>query len=275
MKTSALKLFISLFAILTVMSSCLGDSDSSYSSGRDFCYIYKDPETFKQYAVASAGYIAHDKIDLLTEGYCYYIAYKIRTGNGAGVFQAESLEVLNNSYPISRSTLIVGKPYSNLSAETRNDTIVPLSVRIGTWVPTNLIGDNWQFGYTVNLKENEKAKAYFYFDPAAQIKDDGTALDKNQVIIDVRFAYDGGRNDADVPTVQDASGDVVAVLNQLRNRPDLITPEYTSGVEYVDVAIRFRYQKPAGDNNPATLDYLGSWTNTSNSMYYMRFSKNS
>ncbi|MBK5721649.1 hypothetical protein JGH11_12280 [Dysgonomonas sp. Marseille-P4677] len=266
MKTSVFKVFCSVFAIACLMSSCLGDGDSSYSSTREFTYIYQD-EYGKKYAVTTAGYITHSNIDALIAGNCYYIAYKITTGTGTGIFQAESVEVLDKGKPIPSSELRFIEPYSDIP--NRNDTITPLSLQIGAWSPGTTIGDNWEIGYKVNLKEDEKVKAYFYFDPEGQKKEDGTELEKNQIIIDVRFAYID-RNEAAVATSAE-NLTAVGVLEELR-RTNYFTPVYDSDKDYANVAVRFRYQKNEGDK-PASIQYIGSWTSTS-SIYYIQFTRN-
>ena len=272
MKTSVLKVFCSVFAIVGLMTSCLGDSDSSYSSSREFTYINQTNGV--NYAVTSVGSILDPKIDALQVGNCYYIAYKIKTGNGTGVFQAESVDVLDKGKPIPSSSLIFDKPYSNLVGENRNDTITPLTLQFGAWYPGTMYGDNWEINYRVNLKEDEKVKPYFYFDPAGQKKDDGvTPLEKNQIIIDVRFAYNGERNTSSVPTVAE---DLTAVglLEALRTRTDKFSPVYDSDKDYVNVAVRFRYQKNQGEGKPASTEYIGSWTSSS-SIYFIQFTKSS
>lgn len=266
MKTSVLKVFCSVFVILCLMSSCLGDNESSYSSSSEFTYIIQENNV--KYAVTSAGYLTHPDINALIPGRCYFIAYKITTGSGSGVYKAEYVEVLDKGRPIASSSLIFGKPYSALPVN-RNDTITPQSMQIGAWNPGTIYGDNWQIIYNVNLKDKEEVKPYFYFDIDGQKKDDGTPLDKNQIIIDVRFAY-SDRNTATAPTVKE---DLTAVglLNQLRTKSDMFTPVYDSDKDYVNVAVKFRYQKNQGDK-PALIDYIGSWTSAS-SIYFIQFTK--
>lgn len=269
MKTSVLKVFSSLFVVLCLMSSCLGDNESSYKTSGEFAYITTNANGVKS-AATRVGYIVDNKIDGLINGGCYNIAFEIKTGSsGTGIYSAEYLEVLDKGRPIAKADLIFGKPYSELLVN-RNDTITPDNLQIGAWYPSDYFGDNWQIYYRVALKEDEKVKPYFYFDIDGQKKDDGTPLDKNQIIIDVRFAY-SDRNTATTPTTKE---DLTAVglLSALRSNSSPFKPVYDSDQKYVNVAVRFRYQKNQGDK-PALIDYLGSWS-TSSSIYYIQFTKN-
>lgn len=271
MKTSVLKVFCSVFAIVGLMTSCLGDSDSSYSSSREFAYI-SEGEGSSKYAITSTGYaITNPNINDLINENCYFIAYKISIGSTGGVFQAESVEVLDKGRPITSSKLIFDKPYSNLTSETRNDTIAPQNMQISFWFPGQMYGDNWLITYFPSLKEDDKVKPYFYFDSSNQKNDDGTELE-NRIIIDVRFVYTD-RDTDNVPASREELN-AVGVLKELRNRPDKFKPKFNNDNESVNVAVKFRYQKNQGEGKPASTEYIGSWTSSS-SIYFIQFTKSS
>lgn len=270
-KTSLLKIFCSVLSVVLLMSSCLGDGDSSFTIEKDFAYITENIYGQK-YAVTSNGYIMHENITNLTSaGNCYFIAYKISSSSADGYYNAEYVNILNSGNPIAKQSLRLDKPYENSGLVSRNDTIVPTSVSIAAWSPANTIGDNWLIGYSLTKKERDEVKAFFYYDKTNQ-KDSEGEIDPakdNKIIIDVRFGItDKGTGDN---TVTD-SFSAVGNLSYLRSN---FSPNF-SGVttDYVNVPVKFRYQKYTSSGQPAEVVYIGNWQLSGSNAYYIQFTKN-
>ncbi|EGJ99509.1 MULTISPECIES: hypothetical protein [Dysgonomonas] len=269
-KTSLLKIFCSVFSVVLLMSSCLGDGDSSFTIEKDFAYITKD-DYGRKFAVTSNGYIMHDNITNLTEvNKCYFIGYKISSSSAQGYYDAEYVNILNNGNAIAQESLRLNKPYENSNLVSRNDTIVPTSVSIAAWSPANTIGDNWLIGYSLTKKERDEVKAFFYYDATNQ-KDSEGEIDPtkdNKIIIDVRFGItDKGTGDNNITDSFSAIGN----LSYLRSS---FSPNF-SGVttDYVNVPVKFRYQKYTSSGQPAEVVYIGNWQLSGSNAYYIQFKK--
>lgn len=265
-KTTLLKIFCSVFSVVLLMSSCLGDGDSSFTIERDFAYITSsDGYGINKYAVTPNGNIVNDVISKLTEGECYYIGYKVTSTTADGYFSAEYVNVLDNGLAIPRQNILYATPYSNLL--NRNDTITPKSLSIGAWSAGKMIGDNWLISYNMTQKGDDKVTAYFYYDANNQ-KDSEGALKANQIIIDIRFAITDPGTDPNITNTFSAVGN----LGSLRSR---YSPDF-SGAEYVNVPVRFRYQRFTSAGQPAEVAYLGTWqldSSSSTGNYFIQFTK--
>lgn len=275
MKSPLLKLVLGVFSIIMLMTSCLGDGDSSVKRDRDFAYVTYDEATGAKYAVTSVGYLKHSEINKLEAGRCYWIGYKILLNGTGGTYQAEYVNVLDNGYPIPQKSLVDGAPYYGIDPSTvESDSINATSISISAFAPTKYIGDSWLFTFSVPaLKEKEGVNAYFYYDRNNQRDENGAIIGsgatsddaKNRVVIDVVFLKTDTdpENTPTLPRTVNAIGN----LSELRY---LFNPKYTGAETTADVAIKFRYVVPATSTTvPATTKYIGAWSGTN--VYYMTF----
>lgn len=255
MKTSLLKYLGSIAATFFLMTSCLGDGESSYDAGRDFVYI-TETEYFTKVAAASPGYIAHDAINNLQVGECYFISYKIKgSSSGTGVYSAEKVEILDNGIPVPKGYFYWNKkPMSNVPEEQRKDTIAPRTFALGAAYPNTYINDTWMFSYNVSLKEGDVVVPYFYYDATNQKNESGKELEENRIVIDVRFVKTESAGSTGTASI--VSKNSVVSLSELRKS---YTPNY-NGAEGVNVPIRFRYHRFVADDKPATVEWIGSWS---------------
>ncbi|GAB6120258.1 hypothetical protein [Dysgonomonas termitidis] len=263
-KTSLLKIFCSVLSVVLLMSSCLGDGDSSFTIEKDFAYIVEN-NYGQRYAITSNGYIMHENITKLTAGNCYFIAYKIISGSADGYYNAEYVNVLNDGKAITKG--LFQKPAENL------ETISPSSLSIQAWSWNNAIGDNWLIGYNLAKKERDEVKVFFYYDPDNQKYTDGTTVVEidpvkdNKIIIDIRFVI----TDAVGGESVNESSYAVGNLSSLRAGIAEFRPNF-SGVstDYVNVPVKFRYQK----KDVTEPQYIGNWQWDGSNAYYIQFTKN-
>lgn len=265
MKTSLLKYLGSIAATFFLMTSCLGDGESSYDAGRDFVYI-TETEYFTKVAAASPGYIAHEVINNLQVGECYFISYKIKGSSNGGIYKAEKAEVLDNGVPVPKGYFYWNKkPMSNVPEEQRNDTVATRTLSLGAAYPNTYINDMWLFNYNISLKEGDLVVPYFYYDATNQKDDLGKDLGENKIVIDVRFIKTESGNSTGSASVVSKSS--VVSLSELRKS---YSPNY-NGVNQVSVPIRFRYHRYEADDKPATVQWIGSWS--IENAFFMIFSK--
>ncbi|WP_156032926.1 hypothetical protein [Prevotella sp. 10(H)] len=267
-KTSLLRILCSVFSVVLLMSSCLGDGDSSFTVERDFAYIVSGDVGPGKYAITPNGYIVSDVITKLQTGKCYYIGYKVTNTTAEGFYQAEYVNVLNNGNPIPDAEFSLLPPYSGIPV--RNDTITPTNLAIKLWSGSqHAIGDRWLVDYNMTKKENDEVKAYFYFDRNNQKDSEGEIKPgDNKIIIDIRFAFIKNTGETNVTDVFSTVGNLGGVRTNY-------TPDYTKGEEkYVNVPVKFRYQKYTTAGQPAEVVYIGSWNlNSSSNVYYLQFEK--
>ncbi len=269
MKTTLFKIICTISTVVLLMSSCLGDSDSSIQIDRDFAYITTVDGI--KCAATSSGYIvdqAGDVVSGLTTGKCYWIAYKITGSSSSNIYQAEYVNVLENGKSLPQENLIPRVPYSNVTEAQRNDSIIAMSMSVGGGFASDYWGDNWLINFSVPLKEDEKVITYFYYDADNQDKDESGKVEKNRIIVDVRFIKTN-KNPENVNTSNKPLS-AIGNLNYIRN---FYQPDY-DGKEFVDVPMKFRYQKYNKDGQPAEIAYIGSWNaNSGSNVYFLRFLK--
>ncbi|MBB4037722.1 hypothetical protein GGR21_003643 [Dysgonomonas hofstadii] len=278
MKVSLMKLIGSLSCAALLMTSCLGDGDSSFQSDRSFAYITTDANYIKV-ASTNVGYIrTQDATGMtnLTDGQCYYISFKITsTQSSSGTYPAEYINVLDDG-PISQKSLYVtelgepGEAYPGIEEE-QSDTIQVNSLELREYYPAKeVFGDRWLFRYSVpNRKDDDQVKAYFYFDRDNQVNEKGEAIgfSENKIVIDVRFTKIDGSGSGTTKTKDYES---VGNLSSLRN----YTPKYNDAGEAY-VAVKFRYVTPATTTTPPTAKFYptgdSAWVGDSNSSFFLYY----
>jgi hypothetical protein len=265
-KTSLLKFFCSVLSVVLLMSSCLGDGDSSFTIEKDFAYIVEN-DYGQKYAVTSNGYIMHENITKLTTvGSCYFIDYKITSTSADGYHNAEYVRIWDDGKAIPKTDLLYSKPYSNL--QNQNDTITPAALDVQAWASSDIVGDNWSIAYKMTQRKGDKIEAFFYYDKDNQ-KDAEGEIGDNRIIIDIRFGItDRGTNTDTESNTYYAVGN----LKSIRNGSDFV-PKYDGGTNYVDVPVKFRYQKFTSTGQAATIEYIGSWTKGGSSYRFVQFTK--
>jgi len=277
MKVSLMKLVGSVSFAALLMTSCLGDGDSSYQSDRSFAYITSEPG----YKVASTnvGFIRtqdSDGMSNLQENKCYFISFKITsTQSSSGVYPAEYINILDEG-PITQSSLYIAEPYSYMD-EDPNDTIQVNSLELMDYYPAKeVFGDRWLFKYAApNRKDDDNVKAYFYFDENNQVNEKGEAIgfDENKIVIDVRFTKIEGSGSGTTKTK-----DYTSVGNLSSLRSSVYIPNYN---EYGNamVAVKFRYVIPATTTGtPPTAKFYpagdAAWNGEGSSALVLYYTKN-
>lgn len=264
MKTSVFKLICSVFAVSLLMSSCLGDSDNSVKVERELALIKIENYTTKC-AVTANGYITNASIQDLREDRCYYIAYKITSSGASGnVYNAEYINVIDPD-PVPQTYLME----NNLVLD--GDAISSLGV--GRFSMGDYFGDKWQFFAKIPLKEGEGVNAQFYYDSNNQKSETGDDLEKNQVIIDVRFTKTNVNSNN--VTAPERDIEVIGDFSELRRTIYKDKAEYTDadGYKYANVAIKFRYTKIKANTTTGETEigYLGTLSTSGTNTYVMQF----
>ncbi|MFV0418984.1 MAG: hypothetical protein ACK5KT_09675 [Dysgonomonas sp.] len=277
MKTILFKVLGAFFAV-SLLTSCLGSKDS-YLENKSGEFAYFKYDNFgngdKLYAYISAGpiLVPNSLTGSVVEGRGYFVKYKI-TLSGSYYYNAEYLELLGNGEAVPTAAFKWDAPYTGFQPTLVTDSIHPLNLNIGAGSSTASIDDNWLVSYNVPLKEDENVEARFYYDPNGQYEN-GTALAKNQAIIDVRFV----KTDKNTENGNTTNETLYALgsLKEFRASYQADFTEATSqGLDYVFVPIKFRYVAASQQEGiPPSIKTLGSFslTSTSDYVYYMQFNK--
>lgn len=277
MKVSLMKLIGSLSCAAFLMTSCLGDGDSSFQSDRSFAYITS--ESGVKVAATNVGFIRTDKgagMENLIPEECYFVSFKITsTQPSSGIYPAEYINALDNGYPISQNGLYPGEPYSDISLENQNDSTQVNSLELLEYYPAaEVFGDRWLFKYTApNVREDDNVRAYFYYDSNNQKNEKGETigLSQNKIVIDVRFIKVEGSGSG---TTKSKDYVYVGNFELLRG----YTPNYNKD-GYARVAVKFRYVTPASGTVivPTAKFYPtgdAAWDGDGNSSLFLYYTQN-
>lgn len=232
MKKISSKWALALSSIALLMTSCLGDGDSSYTGTQEFALVKTGKISKEKEVYASGiGYITSPRIQELQDGDCVFMSYKvtIKSGGGASVdyLTVEDKDVFKYSDQLITS-------YSAPQADLTTPFVSTLNIPQIYYPTDELYGDRWYFSYIVKKKEGENYKVSFYYDAANQVDNDGVALTKGNKVIDIRLTKTGiAENGADAKNVASSA---VVNFSSLRNmfRSDMDTNRRT-------VAFFFRY----------------------------------
>jgi len=280
MKVSFMKLIVSLFCAVLLMTSCLGSGDSSYQADGVFAYVHTVDGV--KYASTNIGNITMQSgMSGLQEGQCYFISFKIPNADGSGVYVAEYINVLNDGYPIDKESMAMGKPYYDKDEFQQADSLHINNLQIDEYYPVAaLYGDCWMFKYTVpTMKEDDNIKAYFYYDPSNQFDENRKpiSISENKVIIDVRLLKVKGQG-AGTDRTKDFRS--VGDFKNLRTLITSSSPKYDSSGKYASVAVKFRYMTPPtqGTTQPV-VKYIptngeSGWNGEGGSAYIFFIEKN-
>lgn len=266
MKTFFVKV-LSAFSLVAMLSSCLGGGDAYTEVTEDFAYIKYDDVNGKYALAYQAGPIKSDNIDLLEAGRAYYVNYKVMYKSGSVFAEAERFELAQRD-PIPQAAYRMGEPYDGISPQLLPDSINPSSLSVAMASPFESdFEDNWLLRASVPKSEDDKVGMYFYYDRNGQ-EENGKALEKNQIIIDVRFVRTQKSGNVD-----ENRNEVIEAIGSLNDIRRVYTPTFEEA-GFADVLLKFRYMRKS-DKGVVT-DYLGSFYTTSSSsqaLYYMRFLK--
>lgn len=279
MKKMILKIFLPVFSIILLFSSCLGDSETTFEQSRSFSYIGTYDGV--QYAATASGYkITSDVIKgQLTAGQCYYLSFKLGSGSASsnGIYNAD---MSGTPELIKASAFSLSAPPTTPPAN--SDSLYVNVFNVGNRSPVDYYGDRWHFAYTWQKRGDETSVAQFFYDKTNQIDADGTEINtstsserENKAIIDV---YLTKTNLDENGVAQSDTKETVANLSTFKAtfnaNPDSEKDIVTDGsTKYVRVAIKFRYWAINATTKLKEQKYLGSWSvsesNTTNSYYIL------
>lgn len=271
MKTILLKISGAVLAVF-ILTSCLGDRDSYVKIDNDFAYFkYNDLDgtgVQRLYAWVSMGPIlAPSSLSNITPNRGYFVKYKINQF-GKYYYGAEYLELLGDAKPVPTAAFKWDAPYTGFQQAQLVDSIHPLSISEIKGSALNTIDDNWLIKYNMSLKEDETVETRFYYNSNGQYQN-GKALDKNQIIIDIRFV----KAEKNTENVNTQLTELYA-LGSLAEVRSSYQPTIPSDEDYVDVPIVFRYIEDQGKTTITRT--LGSFNLNSSSteyVFFMRFYK--
>lgn len=285
MKKIISKVFLPVFSIAFLFSSCLGDNENTFEQSRSFSYVTTNDSRVKVAATASGYIVTSSEIQStsVVEGQCYYLSFKLSsestvTGGAYNVELTSTPQLIKSSNFFNRTS-----PPSTLPAGT--DSLYVTAFNVGNRSPYDYYGDRWLFGYTAQPKVDETPIATFYYDINNQVDKDGTEIitsgtgRENKMIIDVVFTKTN-LNPGGV--TQSTTAETVADLSQLRStfdvnsstESDIVKPDGVT--EYVRVAVKFRYWAINPSTSQKEQYYIGTWTindSNSTSAYYFLIKK--
>lgn len=250
MKKSLFKLILGVFATVLLFTSCLGDSNNSSENPKAFAYITTKDGV--QCAAMDGLYFTSTFIKTLTVGRCYILGYRTNYESvSSQVFLAEDI-----AQPITLTTT-----YGRVSSPTVENTFNPSVFQPEIAVYEDYRGNNCSFVYKAKLKEKDTPRAYCFYDVNRQYEMvDGVRKDveKNQIIIDVRFDYLSGADGSTIETTWRSVSD----LSEIKNRYKLDSGKYdpTTSDSYVRVDVKFRYNQLQSDGTIKEDVYYGNWT---------------
>jgi len=217
-------LFLSVIGAAFLMTSCLGDSETSYS-GTPLSYIART-ESGVTYARTLDGLpITSQQIQLQYPGDFVFIAYSwtesTNTITEDGIYNATVSEI---SDPIEQTTLI---PSDAPGLETE----LPLASFESALYGGSYFGYHWICGYGYEKGDGIKKALRFYHNI-----DEGS---ENEIIIDVRLVDSSGTVDKD-------QSDVLVAVN-LKQIHDHYSASISSSGSSKNLQVYFRYWRKKSD----------------------------
>jgi hypothetical protein len=186
-------------------------------------------------------------------GRCYILGYRTN-------YEAYSSKILlaeDIAQPVALTTT------SGVADAPTADTFNPSSFQPEIAVYSDYLGNNCSFIYTAKLKENDRPRANCFYDVNKQYEMvDGVRKDveKNQIIIDVRFDYIQG---GDLGSSVNRSWRSVCDLSNIK-RQYQYSENYDPTVsgDFVKVDVKFRYNQLQSNETVKEDVYFGSWTSS-------------
>lgn len=275
MKRKVLNLGFALSAMVLLLSSCLGDNNSTYEGTNDFVYITTS-DSYQKYAVSSEyiglGFTGEAIQSALSER-CYFASYKLSTSDmatGGQIFNAQDLyldKVIPQSYDVQFAT----PPTTGTIIDSE---IFLHKFGVQRYHTSSLLGDKWLLSININRNEGEEVNAYLYYDSMNQYTDAAqTPLTANKIVLDILFtknALSGEEGDkTDYFYVADLDR-IRTSYSQLLNASgeSVLSFIEESGVKYAPLQIIFRYKKANTDGTYAT-EYFPSANGSSSYMMYI------
>ncbi|MEN9919029.1 MAG: hypothetical protein RL662_1465 [Bacteroidota bacterium] len=173
----------------TTLTSCLGDTKSSYEGTSEFGVI-KISEDGVKYLIPQSGVpLTWNGISKYNAGDAMLASYKV-SNLQSGILNAEYVSPieefpLGNHRQISRSTVdttVTGNP----------DRFKAFTTRF--YSGNSTFSDKWLFRYSVSVKEGQTSNVQFYYDDSKQKDQNGANLPQNTAIVDVRLDITGTPN---------------------------------------------------------------------------------
>lgn len=275
---------IGLFA-MSLLSSCLGDSDSEFST-TTFAYVQQS-KTGTVYATTPFMDITSTKIQQMDVGSCALLYFKVKN-YGSGINDAEVNVEEENLYKSEFRTM---NPTIDPADEVYPTALSFDNTRYnsyngGYYAFESNFGDYWLFSTKFNFEKDTPVGVYFIYDENNQkiTDDEGNPVGEqpdptknNYIVIDVRFEKNPSRDSFTAPKSQGEKYSVTG-MRPLRYLLDPVDHNSETGSKYILVPIKFRYTKNvkktgSADEWERKETIIGSWENTSSSFRCMAFEK--
>jgi len=275
---------ISLF-VISLLSSCLGDSDSEFST-TSFAYVKTTESGSSVYATTPFMDITSTEIKNMDVGSCALLYFKVKN-YGSGINTTDAIDIEEEN--LYKSEFRTVNPTIS-SADEVFPTELSFDTRYGAYnngyyAFQSVFGDYWLFSTKFNFDTDTPVAAYFIYDKDNQIvyNADGSINDThtpkpgtNQIIIDVRFEKNPSRDNFTAPKNQGAKY-FVARMNPLRQILNPIDNTTETGSSYILAPIKFRFTKytkdPGSNEWKSQQSVIGSWDTYSTSFRCMAFEK--
>ncbi|NDW09122.1 hypothetical protein [Dysgonomonas sp. 520] len=194
MKKSFFSLLAATLSFAAIMSSCLGDNESSISASEEYMLIKYDTEhTFMKYAVAPSiysqgGFITFDGIESYGAGDIIKLSsYKVNMDNtvgGTNILKAQNVILPPSEvYPAASQRQLY---FKNAEAVTDSAYTIFNGFSVKSFFGYPVFDDKWLISYGAAQKGGQYINMEVIFDKDNQ-KDGESALDKNTVVLDIRI----------------------------------------------------------------------------------------
>lgn len=227
---------LSIALVSLILTSCLGDTSSTFEGSGLFTVVSKFEDTGTKYVPTNYGAVTWDKISDYSVGDAVIINYKVNLDKvKGGAFDAEYVTVTETLPNSAQRTVFEEVPLASA------DAFKDLTLR--SFDPNSALIDRWLLAYTVDIKEGQGTDISFFYDESNQNPSEVTnlaAADK-PCIVDVVLTITGQPANSNVET---KNKNIVVRMANIREifKPATIDKE-------IKRSIWLRYKK-AGVTNP-------------------------
>ena len=237
-----------------LLSSCLGDSDSSTETNSEFACI--TTLNGVKYAATRYGYVHHSDINTLQDGDCVLAAFKYKTNNDTQVGHVAEYFTITDKFSNASQLRPMVTEVDTIALTRSDSAFTELGIPY-YYNPDDYLQGRWLMAYKCKVRDKETLPSIeVYYDSNKQFDLNGKPLDKSEKIIDIRMKrYNNGTGDMDK---SETAFDVIdfRMIKQLFE---------TDKDENKVVYLRFRYHKL--DSNGKYADRI-SLTNKDQTVFF-------
>lgn len=234
----------------TTLSSCLGNSESTYENQNEFSIVKIDDNSGAKYALTASNlYVNSDDINKYDQGDVLLLNYKVNFDN----YLTEYILKADYAAPAgenstfrnaSQKTVQIGDV--DLSSDNNPNAFTSLGLTgVGHTTAGSLAFLNrWLFIYQAKIADGQAMSLDLFFDINKQYDESGNDLPENTYILDAKLNITGTPN-----TGAESTNKENRTVFNLTNIKHQLTPDVVDE-DGVVVKIRFRYYKSDNSEKP-------------------------